>query len=261
MNLKEKWLSVLAAAAALGAIACGPPPSSKEIEATPEGSPCPASALIDNGEDNNNQVMVQDGRSGYWYTFVDHEGTTISPAESATGVVFSFAEGGVNGSARAARITGTIGKANIVYAGMGCNMTDPKGPFDASKYGGVSFWAKKGPNSTPKIRIKMPDIATDPEGNICAACFNDFGMDLKITEEWTKYTLLFNKLKQLKGWGSPHPGSIAADKLFAFQVQVNEKGQPYDIWVDDIGFTGCGGAGAPPPAAAPAAAVAAPPAQ
>lgn len=257
MNLKARWLSVLAAVAALSAVACGPPPTSKEIEETPEGSPCPASALIEDGEDNNNQVMVQDGRSGYWYTFVDHEGTTIEPAESATGVVFSFAQGGVNGSAYAARIAGTVGKANVVYAGMGANFTDPKGPYDASRFGGISFWAKKGPNSTGKIRVKVPDIATDPEGNICpeSACFNDFGMDLKITEEWTKYVLLFDKLKQQKGWGSPHPGSIDKSQLFAFQVQVNDKGQHYDIWMDDIGFTGCGGGGAAPPAGAPAAAV------
>src|SRR5512145_1811987 len=176
MNVKTKWLSVLAAAAALGAIACGPPPTDKAIEETPEGSPCPQSALIDDGEDNNNQVMVQDGRSGYWYTYVDHEGSTIEPAAGETGGIFSFTQGGVNGSQYAARMSGTVGKASIVYAGMGCNLTDPKGAFDGSKYGGVSFWAKRGPNATPKVRYKMPDGATDPDGQICSACYNDFGM-------------------------------------------------------------------------------------
>lgn len=242
MNLNSRWLSMLAAAAALGAIACGPPPTSKEIEETPGGSPCPASALIEDGEDNNNQVMVQDGRSGYWYTFADHEGTTIEPASSETGVTFSFAKGGVNGSQYAARMAGTVGKASIVYAGMGANLTDPKGPFDASKYGGISFWAKRGASSTPKMRFKVPDAATDPEGQICSACYNDFGMDLKLTEEWTKYVVLFDKMKQERGWGSPHPGGIAKDKIFAIQFQVNDKGQPYDFWIDDIGFTGCGAA-------------------
>lgn len=241
---------MLAAAAALGAIACGPPPTSKEIEETPDGSPCPASALIDDGEDNNNQVMVQDGRSGYWYTYVDHEGSTIEPASGESGGIFSFAQGGVNGSAYAARMSGSVGKASIVYAGMGLNLTDPKGPFDGSKFGGVSFWAKRAPGTTPKVRFKMPDGATDPDGQVCSACFNDFGMELKLTEEWTKYVLLFSKMKQERGWGSPHPSGIATDKLFGIQFQVNDKGQKYDIWVDDIGFTGCGGAGAPAPAAA-----------
>jgi endoglucanase len=249
MNLRAKWLSALAAAAALGAIACGPPPTSKEIEQTAEGSACPSSALIDNGEDNNNQVMVQDGRSGYWYTYVDHEGTTIDPPAGETGATFTFSPGGVNGSAYAARMSGSVAKASIVYAGMGLNLTDPKGAYDGSKYGGVSFWAKRGPNSTNKIRYKMPDVATDPEGQVCSACFNDFGMDLRLTEEWTKYVLLFNKMKQERGWGSPHPGGIASDKLFGIQFQVNDKGQPYDIWIDDLGFTGCGGSGAAAPAA------------
>jgi hypothetical protein len=30
--------------------------------------------LIDNGEDGNNQVLVRDGRNGYWYTYVDESG-------------------------------------------------------------------------------------------------------------------------------------------------------------------------------------------
>jgi endoglucanase len=253
MNLNEKWLSSLFAVAALGAVACGPAPTDPAIEQTLEGSPCPASALIDDGEDNNNQVMVQDGRSGYWYTYVDKEGSTIDPPAGETGGIFAFAQGGVNGSAYAARMAGSIGKANIVYAGMGCNLSDPKGPFDASKYGGVSFWAKRGANTTPKVRFKMPDGATDPDGGICSACFNDFGMELKLTEEWTKYVLLFDRMKQERGWGSPHPSGIDSAQLFGIQFQVNDKGQPYDVWVDDLGFTGCGGSGAAPAAATPAA--------
>ncbi len=250
MNRRAQ-LTALTATCLVGAIACGPAPTDPSIEQTDEGSPCPASALIDDGEDNNNQVMVQDGRSGYWYTYVDKEGSTVDPPAGETGGVFAFAPGGVNGSAYAARMNGTIGKANIVYAGMGCNLVDPKGGYDASKYGGVSFWAKRGADSTAKVRYKMPDVATDPDGGICSACFNDFGMELKLTEEWTKYVLLFSKMKQERGWGTPHPSGIDNSQVFGIQFQVNDKGQKYDIWVDDLGFTGCGGGGAP--AGAPAA--------
>jgi len=247
MTPNAQWISLLSAGLALSAIGCGKAPNDASLADSPEGSPCPASATIDDCEDNNNQVIVQEGRSGYWYTFVDHTGTTIDPPESALGGVFTFASGGVNGSAYAARIKGTISGASIVYAGMGCNMTDPKGPYDASKFGGISFWAKKGPGSTSKMRVKVPDIDTDPDGHVCpeGQCFNDFGMNLNLTDEWTKYILLFDRLKQERGWGSPHPGSIDKAKLFAVQFQVNEKGQPYDVWVDDLAFTGCGGSGAP----------------
>jgi endoglucanase len=159
---------------------------------------------------------------------------------------------------------GSIARANVVYAGMGCNMADPKGPYDASKYGGISFWAKRGANTTPKVRYKIPDIATDPDGAICSACYNDFGIDLKLTEEWTQYIVLFSSMKQEKGWGAPHPGHVDNKQMFALQFQVNDKGQSYDVWVDDLAFTGCqGGAGAPAAAATPAPAApaaAAPPA-
>jgi len=27
--------------------------------------------------------------------------------------------------------------------------------------------------------------------------------------------------------------------VFAIQFQVNEKGKPFDVWLDDLAFTGC----------------------
>jgi endoglucanase len=163
--------------------------------------------------------------------------------------------------AYAARMKGSISKAQVVFAGMGANFTDPKGPYDGSKYGGISFWAKKSPETTPKVRFKIPDAATDPDGGICSACYNDFGIDLKLTEEWTQYVILWDMLKQERGWGAPHPHGLDPAQMFAAQWQVNDKGQKYDIWVDDVAFTGCqggSGAAAPAPSAAPAAPAAAP---
>ena len=46
--------------------------------------PCGPEGMIDDLEDNNNQVMVKDGRSGYWYTFVDEAGSTIEPTAGAS---------------------------------------------------------------------------------------------------------------------------------------------------------------------------------
>ncbi len=252
MNSKAHWSVLLLAYSVIGVFGCRPNPTDPSLKETAEGAPCPASGMFDDGEDNNNQVLVQEGRGGYWYTYVDNEGSTIDPPAGATGGIFSFAQPGVNGSAYAARMKGSISKASIVFAGMGANMADPKGPYDASKYGGISFWAKKGPGATPKVRFKMPDAETDPDGGICSACYNDFGIDLKLTEEWTQYIILFDMLKQERGWGAPHPHGIDTQQIFAAQWQVNDKGQNYDVWVDDLAFTGCaGGAGA---AAAPAAA-------
>ena len=50
--------------------------------------------VIDDCEDNNNQVMSNAGRSGYWYTFAD-KSTNIQPAAGGT---FTMSAGGANGS-------------------------------------------------------------------------------------------------------------------------------------------------------------------
>jgi hypothetical protein len=66
-------------------VACSPPINSPEMAQTEEGAPCGPEAMIEDGEDNNNQVIVQDGRAGYIYTYADPEGTTISPKAGSEG--------------------------------------------------------------------------------------------------------------------------------------------------------------------------------
>jgi endoglucanase len=234
-----RWQLLAFACCSLSALACRPSATGDDVKNSPEGKACPATGKIEDGEDNNNQVIVQDGRSGYMYTFVDTEGSTITPTAGAQGGVFQVSPGGANGSQYAVRMTGSIGQANVVFAGMGMNFVDPKGPYDASKYKGISFWAKKSPGTTPMVRLKVPDKNTDPDGGVCSACFNDFGRDLNLTDEWTEYVIPFFTMSQLPGWGSPHVSSIDSKGLYAIQFQVNEKGQKYDIWVDDVAFTGC----------------------
>lgn len=216
-------------------------PSAKEI---PEGTPCQVpEALIDDADDNNNQTAVVDGRGGYWYTFVDDLGTTVWPTAGAHGGTFEMSPGGAENSPYAANFKGTVATGEIVYSGVGMNFLDPKGGYDASKYGGISFWAKKGPGSTGKVRLKVPDKNTDPDGGVCTECFNDFGMDLTLSEEWQQYTIPFFALKQMPGWGSPKRMSVDASALYGIQFQVAEPGATYDIWVDQLRFTGCGADG------------------
>jgi endoglucanase len=234
----SRRVSFVIASLALAA-GCRGNPTDPSLANTPQGNACPASGTFDDGEDNNNQALVQEGRGGYWYTYADSEGTTIDPAPGATGGLFSFSPGGARGSGYAARMKGTIARANVVYAAMGANFTDPRSPYDASKYGGMAFWAKRAPGTTPKVRFKIPDAATDPEGGLCSACYNDFGIDLSLTEEWKHYTVLFDALKQERGWGAPHPRGIDASQIYALHFQVNDKGKNFDVWVDDLAFTGC----------------------
>jgi len=215
-------------------------PTSADTKNSPEGKACPASeGVISDAENNSNQINTIKGRGGYWYTFVDTNGSTITPTAGSQGGTFAMTAGGANGSKYAARMTGQVGSAETVYAGMAMNFVDPKGTYDGTAYKGISFWAKKGPGSTQKVRLKVPDVNTDPDGKVCKECYNDFGADLVLTDEWRQFIFPYSALKQMKGWGSPHMPAVDSSQMYAIQFQVNDKGQPFDIWVDDIQFTGC----------------------
>jgi endoglucanase len=190
---------------------------------------CPT-GLIDDAEDKDNQVVKSEGREGYWFTFVDTEGSTIAPKGE-----FTMAEGGPPGSKYAARAKGHLAASGkSLYAGLGFAFTSPKSPYDASKYKGVSFWAK-GPG---KIRFKAPDVNTTPEGDKCSDCYNDFGVELYLSDQWTRYTIPFEKLAQQPGWGDRTP-AVAKDALFALQWQYSTPNTDYDIWIDNIELVGC----------------------
>ncbi|HEX4449037.1 MAG TPA: carbohydrate binding domain-containing protein [Polyangiaceae bacterium] len=220
-------------AAAQQAGAPAPPPGPMTVS----DKDCPADFTIDDAEDGNNQILLQGGRKGYWYTFVDKAGSTLSPP---AGTKFIMSSGGPKDSHKAARMIGKVSSnGDPLFAGMGFSLTDPKGAYDASTYTGVSFYAKVGAGSTKAVRLKVPDVDTDPVGKRCTECFNDFGADLTLTEQWKKYTVPFATMKQMEGWGSPSPSSIDKSKVYGLQWQVAAQGANYDVWIDDVQFTGC----------------------
>jgi endoglucanase len=192
-------------------------------------APCPQ-GLIDDAEDGDSQINKTEGRDGYWFTFADTEGSTVEPKGD-----FVMAEGGPPGSTRAARVTGRVAASGkSLYVGLGFALRSPKSPYDASKYQGISFWAK-GPG---RIRYKAPDINTAPEGDRCDDCYNDFGVDLVLQDEWIRYTVPFDRMSQQPGWGDPAP-TVASDALFAIQWQYSTPDTEFGIWIDNVEFVGC----------------------
>ena len=222
MKLDSGVVSVACAGSLLLGLGCVPksaPPSQGKVAT----APCGPHAKICDGEDDDNQVIIQEGRGGYWYTFVDDVGSTIEPIAGAHGGTFEMSKGGAHGSAHAARFRGTVAASGTVYCGMGVNFVDPKGGYDASRYGGLSFFAKKGPG-TGKVRLKVPDRNTDPDGGVCTECYNDFGDDLELTEDWRQHVIAFHQMRQLSGWGKPQLSHITVSELYAVQFQVNQPG-------------------------------------
>ncbi len=215
---------------ALTTVACLTTPASEtgwtQRARTLSPGACSADAVIEDMEDNDNRIGVRDGRGGYWFTSLDTEGSTIEP-----GGKFTMSAPG-HASKYAARMRGQMAPSGwSVYALMAFGLAEPKGPYDASRYAGLTFWAK-GPGH---IRLKVPDAYTDPGGDYCKDCYNDFGIELALTSEWERYTVPFNWLSQQPGWGDPRP-EVAANALFGLQFQVGSRGRSYDVWIDDIAF-------------------------
>jgi endoglucanase len=230
------WLVIVAAA--LTSCAGAPPPEAQTADNAVAAASTPATpalpevagaancqnTTLDDLEDGDTRSIVTDDRGGYWYTYKDKEGSTIDPDGS-----FAPAAGGANGSSKAAHMQGKMATANIVFAGLGFNLTDPMQPYDLSKTKGICFQAKgKG-----TVRFKLPDVNTAPEGKQCTQCYNDFGADVVLTEEWKEYCFDFSSLKQQPYWGEPKP-ALAVDHVFAAQWQSALSGQEYDLWVDDV---------------------------
>lgn len=200
---------------------------------------CTKYQVVDDGEDNDHRVLVQSDRGGYMYTFVDDNGSTVQPTAGSQGGVFAFHVGGANGSMYGARFYGETAHADIIFAGFGMNLKEPKDGFDASKYEGITFFGRRAPDSFEKVRLKVPDRQTDPGGGVCTECFNDFGKDFVFTEQWKQYIVPFTEMQQMPDWGMPRPISIDPTALYAIQFQVATPGVYFDIWVDDISFYGC----------------------
>jgi len=96
-------------------------------------------ALIDNlepadgADEPDNAVIAEDGRVGYWYTYVG--AGTVEPPNDAD---YTPSDAESYDGSYSAMLTGTDIED---YAGVGFTLSD-NCPYDASAFTGISFWAK-----------------------------------------------------------------------------------------------------------------------
>ncbi len=198
----------------------------------PRGTYVPADGLIDDFEDGNRQIASVGGRSQYWYTSADSEGSEIFPEEFNP--IEIEGEGYVM-HAEGKTATGDPSKA--WGAQFGADFL--QGEFyDASRYAGIRFRAKVGPKSTPSIRFKVADVNTHPNGGVCTNCYNHFGKDLSLSTEWQQFEFFFGGMQQRPYWGDPRPPSIDARQLNGFDFTI-EAGNVFDVYIDDLEFFAC----------------------
>lgn len=196
---------------------------------------CAVAASIDDAEDNDAQIAQTEGRGGYIYTYADTSGSTIEPSSSG----FMPSQGGAVDSAYALRISGKMTTGGESYAGVGFNFTESETTYDASGYAAISFYAKVGDTSAPHVRFQVADVNTDPKGQKCTECYNDFGAPLTLTTEWKKYVVPFAALKQQGSWGDPTPQAVETTQLYGVKWQVTTPGADYDLWIDNVQLEGC----------------------
>jgi endoglucanase len=228
------FLAFVAGTALVSSGACVPPGARPESARSAALKECGPDGLIDDFEDNNNQINVVGDRGGYWYTYADKEGSTVWPEQGDKGGTFTLVEGG-HDSKFAVEVKGKLAGKSIVYAAMGLNFRDPKEAYDASMYEGITFWAKSGAGPA-KMTVKMPDGNTDPDGQVCTACFNDYGAQITLTNQWERIVLPFRALHQEADWGAPRKPHIDPKRLFAIHFEAKTPGSDYDFWIDDIAF-------------------------
>jgi hypothetical protein len=199
------------------------------------GTVAAADGLIEDFEDGNNQSVEQGGRGGYWFTAVDTAGSSIAPQGE-----FKPSDGGANGSKLAGRVSGKTAPEPAAWgAGFGASFLRDNQLYDASRYAGVSFWAKVGGKSDKTFRLKISDVNTHPAGKVCSdGCWNHFGSELTLSTEWKEYTIAFADLKQEEHWGNPRPPSLTSNQLVSLDWTV-PRGQDFDLWIDDIKLVDC----------------------
>ncbi|HVY27309.1 MAG TPA: hypothetical protein VHB79_12205 [Polyangiaceae bacterium] len=210
--------------------ACPSPPAAGAIGDT----------LIDDLEDKDNGVAKVGGRSGFWYTYVDALGSTITPKPDSTGAA-PLLPGTTNchGGMACIIVSGTTGAADTEamkypYAGVGFDFSNAKKPcvYNGSAYSGIKFWARGDVEITIKVNISATADAAGG-GTCTTGCSNGHGLKVVLTPDWAQVDVPFATIMQDPTWGTQVPFDKAS--LLSFQVQF-PSGGPFNAALDDLTF-------------------------
>jgi hypothetical protein len=195
--------------------------------------------LIDDCEDRNNRIENHEGRNGYWSTFDEDAGCTLSPTKADTVMFMSQASAGTGTGKYALHFVSSGGPDGC---GVNLEFTSPKDAYDASAYVGISFGARsEGDDQQILVKISVP--ATDPSFGVCdpdgspdpdQQCYDHFETSVTLTSTWDEFDVRFEDLAQ-EGWGLD-AGQFDASQVIAIQW-VARPGDA-NIWIDDVKFVG-----------------------
>jgi hypothetical protein len=115
---------------------------------------------------------------------------------------------------------------------VGVNSTQQENcPYDASRYGGISFYAKGTGTVTVSVATS-PTVPLNAGGTCTVSCFDYYAVYIDLTDSWVPYEIPWEELAQ-DGWGTPVDFSPAEVMYFEFEFGENVD---FDLYVDDLSF-------------------------
>jgi hypothetical protein len=187
----------------------------------------PSGLLIDDFEHADMSLPHQGGRDGFWVLGTEDG----DPQVDATISDHCAARG-----QRAGHFSGGS------FTSWGANWTallleQPGGravPYDATAYGGFSFWAAAartdaGVPFTLPVGVTTMDVAWN--GGICSNdCMDYYRAQVSVGHAWQRFSVRFSELKQ---GGSGDPVALRRDQLVGVIFWPD---RDFDVWIDDVRF-------------------------
>ncbi len=244
-----------------------PTPTPTRTGTWPTPTPGAYCLNIDDLEDGNDQIQLNCGRNGRWFSFSDKDANAWGQSSVFTGYgssiggagqTFVASAGGANGSAFAARITGVVGPAcGVPYntcpiVGMGFTFLDPGSgpeiPYNLSAFTTINFSIRM-LSTANTVRVMFPTVQTSaaPDGTCSGsvgACGDHWGVNLTgLTTAWTNKTIYLDQVVNggdlsQEGWGTTIPFDRTQVLAMEWQFNNSQAGQNYDLSIDDVTFDG-----------------------
>lgn len=179
-----------------------PPLTAMVVTATYTVTPIPTPAyptcsnvstptLIDDMEDNNNQILLNQCRNGYWYTYNDGSAGVQKTGGVAGGFIMGSPGIGYNGTGTSNHCvevstnTGFTGYG----AGFGFSFITPQANYNAYGYHGIQFYAKNTAGS-PTVAFAVTD------NDVVNSNYNvgPHTINLAFTSSWSLYQVSMAQL-------------------------------------------------------------------
>lgn len=183
--------------------------------------------LLDDFEHEGASLPRRGGRDGMWVSASDG---------SSDEVEWSVSE---HCAARGQRAGHFVGRGlsgwGATWTALLRTSTGSTTTYDASAYGGISFWAAQGTQMAAPLSVPVGVTNPAPEGGSsrvgCASCLDYYATDISLDHHWRRFELRFSDLVQLDN-GNP-TAALRIDEIVGLTFWPEGD---FDIWVDDVRF-------------------------